>query len=67
MSLVFLSLAARILRPVFMRVVPGKSFVKQGVEAAGNPLAFLPVAEIDFGTDFMTYIAESQISADNKS
>ncbi|XP_071578842.1 general transcription factor II-I repeat domain-containing protein 2B-like [Temnothorax nylanderi] len=66
-SLVFLSFAGQILKPTFLRAAHNKSLVQQVIDAVGNDLAFLPVAEVDFGQEFRKEFQGSQISAERKS
>ncbi|XP_011859228.1 PREDICTED: zinc finger MYM-type protein 1-like [Vollenhovia emeryi] len=65
-SLTFLSLARKILKPIFLTARHG-SFVQQVIDAVDNDLAFLPVAEMDFEQEFKKEIEQSQISEANKS
>lgn len=65
MSLVFLSFAGQILKPNFLIAVHNKSLV-QVIDAVGNDLAFLPVTEMDLGSEFRKEIEKSQISMENK-
>lgn len=43
------------------------SLVQQVIKAVDNDLAFLPIAEMDFGQEFKKEIERSQIYAENKS